>query len=99
MTALYKAPGEAPTARSISSDRRSGLSQLLGGEIEVTRFTTDVSLITRKRSEALPFNFDFCGLQVHGPALFVATAGRKFTDMPPAIYGFLRGILDPEEKE
>ena len=98
MRAIYKIPGEAPELRDLANTK-AGLRELLGGEIVTSHFCSDACLIVRRDNGSLPYNFDFCGLAVHGPALFVATSGRKFVDMPPASAGFLMGLLEPTEKE
>ena len=98
MRAIYKAPGEAPVIRDIS-DTRTGLKELLGGSIVTSHFSTDACIIMREGASKLPYNFNFCGYAVHGPALFVATSGRKFTDLPPTATDFLLGLLEPTKKE
>lgn len=98
MRAIYKAPGEAPAIRDIS-DTKAGLKELLGGSIVTSHFSTDACIIMREGASKLPYNFDFCGYAIHGPALFVATSGRKFIDLPPTATDFLLGLLEPTEKE
>lgn len=98
MRAIYKSPGEAPVLRDLSNTK-AGLRELLGGEIVTSHFCSAACLIMRRDNGSLPYNFDFCGLAVHGPALFVATAGRKFIDLPPATADSLMGLLEPTEKE
>ena len=98
MRAIYKAPGEAPVIRDIS-DTRTGLKELLGGSIVTSHFSTDACIIMREGASKLPYNFNFCGYAVHGPALFVATSGRKFTELSPTATDLLLGLLEPTEKE
>lgn len=98
MRAIYKAPGEAPVIRDIS-DTKTGLKELLGGNIVTSHFSTDACIIMRRDNGSLPYNFNFCGYAVRGPALFVATSGRKFTDLSPTATDFLLGLLEPTKKK
>lgn len=86
MKVIIKRPGFKAEYAEIENSL-SKLQEIVGGYIETVTFTSDACLIVNEegRLKGLPYNFNFCGLQIFRSVIFVGVKGDEFTDFPGKI--------------
>lgn len=91
MKVARKRPGE-PWEFAEVENSLEALQSEVGGYIETVTFGSDSCLVVNEegRIRGLPFNLNFCGLQLFGTVLLVGVKSDEFCDVPIKKIDFLQ---------
>lgn len=91
MKVARKRPGEPWEFTEIENSLEA-LQAEVGGYIETVTLFSDASIVVNEEGipKGLPFNLNFCGLQLFGTVLLVGVKGDEFCDVPIKKIDFLQ---------
>ena len=80
---LVKRPGEPAQLQTVENTLEA-LQEIVGGYIETITFAEDACIICNEegRLMGLPYNCNFCGMELVGTIIVAGTKGEEFADFP-----------------
>ena len=84
-----KRPGQVPRSVWVTNSLKN-LQNYVGGYIEAVTLANDCAIICNEEGRLLelPYNCNFCGIDLYGDILFVGVKDDEFVDMPVSFAEF-----------